>query len=118
MRGHVDGFEDWYAAVQAAFRDDPLMGLFDDLRTTILKRGTVPGIELKLRWDLELDGDTYASTDTAEWGSESHPRASAAEATLGPDDLTHAGEPVEDLVPAESVEPVPRPDASHAQAGR
>lgn len=37
MRGHIDGFQQWYDTVTAEMKSDPLMKYFNDLRTEIEK---------------------------------------------------------------------------------
>jgi hypothetical protein len=49
MRGHVDGFNEWYDVEQERLRSDPLMKYFNDLRTEIEKQiGTVTDVRTEI----------------------------------------------------------------------
>lgn len=41
LRGHVDGFDEWYAEIQTSLRNDPVCCWFVKLRNRIEKQGTV-----------------------------------------------------------------------------
>jgi hypothetical protein len=57
LRGVNPDFDGWYMPIREEMQGDPLMKYFWDLRSRILKQGTIGGPEINVKTHIKIKGD-------------------------------------------------------------